>query len=720
MGALLAALGLVTALGAATNGCSSSDPAPAPAPAPVIACSATLDEAMFERLDGAVRVYADAAVPELVRADLGAYLGRLWSTPVEVIVGAATADGDAVVLTRADGVTGFTLARADQGAARRLVVTASTPEDLAAGAYALLEELGVRFFHPMQELVPAQDGPRFPRTLDQKRAPLAKVRGLQVHVLHPLEYLGSLHEASPEHLAEAKKLVDWLVKTGQNHLQWPLLGDVDWATFAAHAREIVSYAHARGVTVGSVVQLNAKAALQRNYVLVKDEAKFAEEIRAGLSRLMEVPWDDVELAMGEFLAASPEVLLTWLDTAVEHMETIAPKTNVAVQNHVGDFPELYSTFRGQPNTYFYHVPRYADPRLGQTVHTLFWHDLYRPGGMYQHEDFAFQREFIFQELAAPEKRRVRYFPESAYWIATDVDVPAFLPEFIESRWTDIHRLAADIRDKNLPPLDGHVLFTSGHEWGYWMTDYLAAKMLWEPDAPLERWFAHVGTAYGSCAQPMGDALARFTALERTYLFEKKLIPYVSGEDNAVDLGALLGFVIRDRRVAFPDLVKGTDADRAAFEAGVLTDLDRMAKEIRPLADDVAARCRGSAEPLVPWCDELRDGMRIVGLRLEHTLALYRAVLAHARGDVKAAEQGLAAGEALTERAKEVITTREKGYRFDVERLTGAYDNPTMYRFGYLRQAHTQCLWRRQDEQARRIIVDGSLSTAPTGLPSCLD
>lgn len=113
-------------------------------------------------------------------------------------------------------------------------------------------------------------------------------------------------------------------------------------------------------------------------------------------------------------------------------------------------------------------------------------------------------------------------------------------------------------------------------------------------------------------------------------------------------------------------------------------------------------------------------MRIVRLRLEHSVALYRSVLAHARGDSGAATARLEEGRALTDKAKDVITEREKHYRFDVGRLTDAYENPTLYKFGYLRQAHTQCLWRREDEQARRILEENLVGSAPTGLPSCLD
>ena len=542
------------------------------------------------------------------------------------------------------------------------------------------------------------------------------MRGIQIHTLHPLEYLSSLMEPGEANLAEAKRLVDWLVKTGQNHLQWPLLGSVDWPSFAAHARQIVAHAHGRGVTVGGGVNISVRGSLQRNYVLVRDDAKYVEQIAEGLDRVLEVPWDDIEISLGEFLAGDPERLVTWLDAAVAHLEKVAPNVRVNVQNHLGNYPELYVDFRGQKNTFFYHVPQYANARLGQTVHTLFWFDLYREGGMYQHPNFHFQREFMLSQLP---KRRVRYLPESAYWIAADVDVPVFLPEFIESRWIDIQGLDRDMRAAGLPPVEGHVMFSSGHEWGFWMTDYLAAKMMWEPAAPLDRFINHYASAYGSCGAGVGSELSQFMALQKKYLFEKKLIPYVSGEDATVETGASLGIEIRPIRKKFELLLRGTEAERAAFEADILAPLEAMTMETRPIEDSLAARCRGSDGALVRWCNELRDGVRIVRVRLEHAVTVYRAILAQARGDNGAARAGLAKARAKTQEAKAVIEEREKGYRFDLERLTGAYNNPTFYPFGYLRQAHTQCLWHRRDELARLIIEEDVLDST-SDVPRCLE
>jgi len=705
-----------------TGACSSAKEPDAPS----IPCSA-------QELGGlesvsSVTVRLSPTLPPQVQADVANYLGRLWRGPVQVSLGEdlAGVPGDAILvsssaaakaLATATAGQGYTLARSNEGGRRALVVFAENSNDLVSGTYALLEELGIRFFHPMQELVPELPGPMFPRTLAARRTPMAKVRGLQMHLLHPLEYLRTLHEPGEANLAEARKLIDWLVKTGQNHLQWPLLGSAPWDGFRDHARRIIEYAHSRGVTVGCMVQLFEKASLQRAFVLVQDETQLDAQLSQNGERLMQVPWDEVEFAMGEFFAEDPDVLVRMLDAATAKVLALKPDTRIGVHNHVGNYPNLYPTYRGQ-RTYFYHLPQYADPRIGQTVHTLFWFDLYRPGGMYKHTDFAFQRDFIFAQLSTA--RRVRYFPESAYWIGTDIDVPAFLPEFIESRWTDIHRLNQDIRAKGLPPLDGHITFSSGHEWGYWLTDYLVAKMLWEPDAPLERFLSHYTQSFGSCGASTQESLGKFVELQRRYLFEQNLVPYLSGEDHTVDLGAAAGIEIRTPRVPFHQLATAPEADRAAFEAKVLAPLGAFTAESKLLEDQVAARCRGSDATLKPWCLELEQGMRIVRLRLEHSQQLYRAVLAFARGNPAEAGSLLERARSVTTQAATTIAAREQGYRFDVDRLTASYANITRYPFGYLRQSHTQCYWRRQEEQARTVIEDGSTRPSIAGLPSCGD
>jgi hypothetical protein len=345
-----------------------------------------------------------------------------------------------------------------------------------------------------------------------------------------------------------------------------------------------------------------------------------------------------------------------------------------------------------------------------------WFDLYRKWGAYHHPDFELQRQFIFQQAG---KRPLTYRPESAYWCTADIDVPAFLPEYIRARWIDVNGLVGDLAAKGLPPLDGHVVFSSGHEWGYWLTDYLTAKMAWDPTAPLSHFVDLATGHYAACAPEARQLFDDFLALEGQYLFDAKLMPYVSGEDFYDDSGALLGIETHPPRVPFETLYFGDETQRSQFETQVIGLLDTAVIHITDVENRAAALCAKSDSVLMPWCSELYDGISIVRLRLAHSSALYKAVLAGARKQPDAAAAHLSEAETLRASAALVVTNREQHYRFPVDQLTAAYPNPTAYPFGYLRQAHTLCYWKRQHEQAAHLVDKGSVKLFAT-LPGCLD
>jgi hypothetical protein len=720
--------GAAGASAAIATACSTSPPASAP---PSVTCDsrasapgspATTDG--FALAD--VGVYLDSSDPMLapVRADLASYLGTMWGGGVGVAASAPDGSKRASVwisssaaAATALGTTidrGYAIKRTDAGGRTTLLVYAPDAVDLAYGAYALLEELGARFFHPKQELVPALGAPRLPHAIDVWRRPMTETRGLQPHTLHPIDYLPVFMEPSDANLADAKRFVDWLVKTGQNYVQWPLLSTVDWNTWKPYAASMLAYAHARGVSVGAVPQVWGGASLQNNFVLVSDAGSWASEMRTGLDKLMELPWDRIVLALGEFTSTGPQAIVDWLDFATEYLTSKNPALKVDVQNHVGNYPQLWVPYDGQ--TYFYyHLPGFCDARLGQSVHTLSFFDLYRDWATYAHPNFHLQHAYLLDELAAG--RRAGYFPESAYWISADIDVPAFLPEFIYARWLDIHTLSQEIADQRLPALDHHVSFMSGHEWGYWLTDYLVAKMLWQPDAPLDTFLRSYSSAFGNCAADIDAALSSTIDLQTRYLFDQRLLPYVQGENETVDLGYIAGLETHPKRIEFEQLLPMTEAQRSAFETSVVGGLDAYAAQSQPLEDAVAARCRGSDATIAPWCDELQDGISIVRLRAQHTATLYRSILAYARGQAGDAASLLSQAQQITSQAGAVVARRESQYRFDLERDTGQYQNPTIYGFGYLRPAHTLCYYTRREAQVSFILQNGVASTL-AGLPSC--
>ncbi|MGO8993763.1 MAG: hypothetical protein ACLQVI_10580 [Polyangiaceae bacterium] len=718
--ASVAVLALAASL--AGSSCNSSPPAPA---APMCDSSSTSSTGgTSESVSPAdVAVYVDTTDPLLdpVVADLASYLGTSWGSSVTVArtVPDFTAkrtiwlSTSAAAMAKA-GVTitsGYAIERAS--GADSIVVYAPDVADLAFGAYALLEELGIRFFHPLEELVPRRGSAALPLTLDVQRAPLVQQRGLQFHTLHPIEYLAVFNEPSSANLANAQKVIDWLVKTGQNYVQWALLSTVDFATWAPYAQSIVTYAHSRGVRVGCVVQLWAGAALQNNYDLVTNPATWQSDMNTQLAQLMQVPWDVVDIGLGEFKATDPGSVVTWLSYATSQLATTNPGVQVNAQNHVGDYPQLWVPYDGQ-TIFYYQLPQFSDPRLGMSVHTLYYFDLYRDWAMYAHPDFHLQHDFLLKELPT---RRVNYFPESAYWVTADISVPAFLPEYVVARLNDIQGLASDIATNGLPAMNGHVMFTSGHEWGYWMTDYLTAKMLWNPTATVDSLFADYASSYGSCADGVASTLSQFTALQTKYLFDDRLAPYVMGEDATVDLGYETQVYTIPRRVQFEDVVAMGPADQAAFEASVVVELEALAAQVQPLEDGMAARCASTDSQLAPWCNELWDGIEIVRLRVQHAAELYRSILAYAQGDAASAQSYFNEATATSTTAAAVVARREAYYRFDVATLTSDYANPTIYQYGYLRQAHTQCYFHRREDQVQSFLQNGT-AAAILGLRTC--
>jgi hypothetical protein len=712
----------------AGEGCSSAT-APAPPPPQVISCRSSTAPAGADAFSlSDVGVYLEGSDPLLdpVRSDLASYLTTMWGGTTSVVNGApdgsrrasiwlSSSAAAAAALGHATG-DGYAIRRTDAGDKTTVLVYAADAADLATGAYALLETLGARFFHPKQELVPTFGRPWLPHAIDVWRHPMTPIRGLQPHTLHPIEYFDVFMQPGDANLADAKRFVDWLVKTGQNYMQWPLLSTVPWTTWKPYAASILAYAHSRGVQIGAQPEVWGGAALQNNFVLIPTSSQnWAADMRAGLDQLLELPWDRFAFALGEFEAASGvQEVIDWLDYATEYVRAKSPGTVVDVQNHVGNYPQLWVPYDGQ-TFFYYHLFGFCDLALGQSVHTLSVFDLYRDWATYAHPNFHLQHDYLLGELASGH--RAGYFPEAAYWISADIDVPAFLPMTLYARWLDLHTLSQEIAQRGLPGLDHHIQFTSGHEWNYWLTDYLVAKMLWDPDAPLDTFLQSYTSAYGNCSADIDAALSSYIDLQTTYLFDQRLLPYVQGENETVDLGYIAGLETHPKRVEFEQLLTMTEAQRSSFESEVVQGLESFASKSQPIVDSIAARCAGSDATLSPWCSELQDGVSIVTLRAQHAATLYRAMLDLAQGHASYATNLVTTASQITSQAASVIADRESHYRFDLERVTGVYTNPTVYGFGYLRPAHTQCYWHRREQQVTYLIQNG-VAEGFSSLPSC--
>lgn len=676
--------------------------------------SSEITENMDEINPGDLNIYLDANLDEglnITKTDFSNYAKQLWGVDnFEILMGKPDLLKPVTIWfsTSEDGKNfsgenlndGYVIKKIESNNSEIFLIYAPDNVNLSFAIYAFLEELGVRFFHPMEDFVPELKGIFLPQELNIIRTSPYKTRGIHLHLLHPIEYFRSFNEAGEENFQEAKRFVDWLVKTGQNYIQWSVLKTLDFSTWIEHAKKIVEYAHLRGVKAGAEIQLLGLSSLQNSYVLADSMDNWQIRIDAQIDFIMKIPWDNIEIGFGEFLSGEPQVVVDMLNYIANYMGNKYPDTTISVVNHVGNYPQLWVNYNNE-TVFYYHLPKFADPRIINNVHTVFFFDLFRNWGMYNHPDFHLQKDYIMELLPS---RVVRYKPESAYWVSADIDVPAFLPEYIYSRWIDINGLVTETRRLNLPMLEGHVLYSSGHEWGYWLTDYLTAKMLWEPEKDFDYFIKYYAKIYGNCSENIKNSLIDFIDLQTTYLFDNKLIPYISGEDLYDDMGYLIGIVTHPRRVQFEELLAMSEEELNAFESNVLDKLQEMANQINSIESELKKRCDGSDNFIKPWCLEIYDGMKIIRLRLFHSCNLYLAVLSNITGN--GTRKYLDEALRTEEDARKLVESREKYYRFDTGRLAGSYKNPTIYPFGYLKQAHTLCLWKRQEEQAEYVIANG--------------
>ncbi len=672
-------------------------------------------------------IYFDTSIDkniEITKKDFVNYIERLWNNNVPeisdgkpdfskpVIIWFSTTDEGEKFLGEAID-NGFIMKKINSGSSTIFLVFASDNINLSFAIYNFLEELGIRFFHPTDEFVPKFSGIFLPQELNSKNFSPFKTRGIHLHLLHPIEYFRSFNEVGEENLKEARKFIDWLVKTGQNYIQWSILKTLDFPRWIEHAKNIVDYAHMRGLKVGAEIQLLSSASLQNSFVLVSSEKNWKEQIRNQIDFLMNIPWDNIEIGFGEFFSSNPEELIDMLNYIIKYTEERYPHVTISVVNHVGNYPNLWINYKGE-SIFYYHLPKFADPRIVNNVHTVFFFDLFRDWGGYGHPNFHLHRDYLIELLPS---RIVRYKPESAYWCSADIDVPAFLPEYIHSRWIDINGLVNEIEKRKLPMIEGHIMFSSGHEWGYWMTDYLTAKMLWNPKAEFKKFIEHYSIAYGNCSDTIERLLLEFINLQTIYLFDNRLVPFISGEDIYDDIGYMAGIETHPKRVQFEELLKMTQEELRKFETDKIDKLKEMADKIIPLESELEIKCNASDSFIRTWCSELYDGFKIIRLRLMHSYNLYKAVIGKIKGEDF--QKYIDEAEKIRGEAEKTIKNREQFLRFDLERLTGSYTNPTIYPFGYLRQAHTLCFWNRQEEQAKYVIEKGEKPPI-SDIRTCID
>jgi hypothetical protein len=562
-------------------------------------------------------------------------------------------------------------------------------------AYEWLHQLGVRFFHPEEEFLP--DEPRWPpEPLVIERTPPFRFRSVSLHLTHPLELGDAFSLGQEEHFDEAVRYIDWTIK----NLASDGLAGVGDGEHAEHGIER-GFPRSAGFSLYGIQQGGHPVIDPDDPRSDEDQIAAAIDERMGTDPARYPQLFNFTFNPTEFTEAADTDVVRQLTFIADYFAEHYPDTILTTINH-GTGSEPTPTY----GVRYFDLPRFAPPNLGVKVHSLMFYDLFRPAPVYGNADFGFLYDFMVDQY---QVRRIWHFPEAAWWLTFDIAVPLYLPITIEARDRDIQGIAFMLEGG----LDGHHVFGTGHEWGYWQNEYCSFRMA----ADLEyRWtdcVADLTSPMGAAAGEVAQVIEDLVGQQERDLIYGGVLPYVVGTDPETEAAWDLGVEFHPLPPS-PQAILGWDLEQVtAWQETTLP-------ELRTTDDDCAALVArlDAVEAEVPerarsFFDEIRDGIEVTGLRARHGWQVYGALvlLRESRLRTDAALEAQAArwlddAAATTEAALAVIHRREEGYRYSplARSIAGGPDgtedsNWTIYTYRYLNRTHHGYYYTRIDELA---------------------
>jgi hypothetical protein len=311
-------------------------------------------------------------------------------------------------------------------------------------------------------------------------------------------------------------------------------------------------------------------------------------------------------------------------------------------------------------------------------------------------------------------------------------------------------LVAPLLPRNGGTLQGHRMFNSGQEWGYWQQDYAVGLLAFNSDIGLDEVLAEI---FDPLCDPATwpDCPARDTAVElmlglmeyqaATFLAAEDfagrpggLYAYFAGEDQADRIAAEVGFEFRPVRVDFGEVLEWSQDEIEQFRA---TDLAALAEIEQTYAGILQGFEALTISPIPGqhWLAEVIDGVEIDELRAAQAHRLYAAVLAYREAQLAgdpdpaaAAAEDIAAAEAILVAAEQVIARREAAYRYPPAQMYGggltpetAVDNGTTYPYRVHTKTHLLTYWHNRHDEVRTILDGGALADdAAVSMTEALD
>ncbi len=578
-----------------------------------------------------------------------------------------------------------------------LTLNARTVNAISFGLYGLLQEkLGFQFYHPREMIVPHWE--QWPLPSEFKWTATARFHkmGFHLHTQHPLELTEDLMSPYTDAAKNRiKEYIDWLARNQQNYFEFNLLESIHLPSWVEHYKPVIEYGHQRGIIMG--VDLSLHMIQQKAFMLYQSfPASWRtkkKQIDRNLKKLCEADWDvfDVEFSTTEFTKGNEKKkkkLQLHLTDRLVNKYGVKPMGRM----HVVKKDELLDS--GNKKDFGMTAEdSLLDSHRGILIHTvMFYSMLDEKAPVYQNENLNHMLEALLHEQ---KLRETWYYPESAYWITFDNSVPMFLMPYLSARLDDI--LMCDSLDVN-----GHITFSSGWEWGYWLFDWSIARWSWkhEQDGKImePKPTQFISAIFNE--KQLDAFFEEALQLQQHYLKDKGAIQYMTAQTVTDELPSPFNLQLHPRpELTYQKINKNSDT--SFIEQMKQEDMEYLLR-FAAISEKLSNAMESNFPKLKSWSagqakvfHELLDGIRITILRSKQRISIL-----HAMTDTDP-EMHLEKAEELRLEALEIVKQRESNYRYPVSLLASPYYSHTSYNYGYLYPVHDLHFWKREEMQIRK-------------------
>ncbi|MCB9232419.1 MAG: hypothetical protein H6581_12190 [Bacteroidia bacterium] len=597
-----------------------------------------------------------------------------------------------------------------EGNQRIIFLSAANPHAVAAGIYGLMQELlGFQFYHPRETYIPDLREWPLPDKFEFAGRPRFDKMGFHLHTQHPLELTRPLLDVKEtKGLEEVKEYIDWLARNGQNYFEFNLLEGISHEQWPQHAKEFVDYAHKRGILAG--VDISLHMIQQKSWMLyqmpLKSFLSKEKQVKKNLDWLLQADWDvlNMEFSTTEFTGGNKAKKVELQLQILEYLAERSKQVKLMGRKHVvKESTELDGKKNEEAVPELNDKQKELDSNRGVMPHTVMFYSLQDENApVYGNENLTHMLDMIKDQK---KEREVWYYPESAYWVTFDNSVPMFLTPYLSARLQDI--LLVD--SLGVP---GHLTFSSGWEWGYWLFDWSIARWSWEytwngDKQPLDPWMYPP-----QMTREVADVRLwrEVVELQEKYLKEKNLMGYMVAQTITDEVKGKFNLHLAPRPVIpYREMYRGDIGDDTLrlLRNQVIPALKEFSEKSADLARKLEDRKSAWPKKLQPLVDEWVDGIKITGLRALHRYYVLNYILRknlelHSKGtDPVAAKEFLGKARQTRLLALGLVRRREAAYRYPLERLARKGKEPTAYHFGYLYPVTNLHFWEREEMQAQK-------------------